>query len=79
MARKTGMPPVALDDEVAALVARIGASAQPKNFMRDYNVVRPSEGATWVTVTFLADDEFCRPQEVTGQQEIPIKDEGGKE
>lgn len=80
MARKTSLMPIELDNEVAALVQRVGTSGQPKNFMREYSVVRPNEGATWVTVTFLADDEFCRPpqEEVPGQQEIPI-DEGGKE
>lgn len=80
MARKTSRPPQVLDDEVAYLVTRIGATKHPKNFMREYNVARTTEGQTWVTVVFLADDEFCRlPEiEVPGQEEISIED-GGKE
>ena len=94
MARKTGMAPTELDNEVEALVKRVGSAEQSRNFMREYSVVRSNAGATWVTVTLLADDEFCIPRggetsafmehataaiEVTrGQQEIPLNEDGSE-
>lgn len=68
----TAMAQLTLDAEVAKLVTRVGALPQPLNHIREYKISRSSGDATWVTVMFIADDEFCKPTEVTGHQEIPI-------
>lgn len=80
-----------LDDEVSALVTRIGALEQPKNHIREYSVDRTSGAPTWVTVTFLADEQFCRPSDIEvtgldketpefipGQQEFLLNEDGSK-
>lgn len=61
-----------LDDEVSALVQRIGALPNPKNQIREYKVDRLGGDPAWVTVTFLADEQFCKPpqDEVTGQESL---------
>ena len=79
-----------LDDEISALVTRIGALPQPKNHIVKYSVDRAQGQPSVVTVQFIADGEFCRPSiEVTGldktepefvpgQQEIPLNEDGSK-
>lgn len=57
-----------LDDEVAALVTRVGAD-KPKNNIVKYSVDRIRHDVTVVTVQFIADGEFCKTVtgiEVTG-------------
>lgn len=47
-----------LDDEIE--VSRIGALEKPGNHITDYVVNRGVCKPTIVTVTFIADDQFCK-------------------
>lgn len=54
-----GMTP--LDREVAVMVGRIGASRHPENHIAAYSVEREADNVHFVTVRFVADDEFDSP------------------
>lgn len=51
---------LALDKEVTNLVTRVGALDNPGNFISRYTIERDPGGPTWITVKFIADDEFCK-------------------
>ncbi len=53
---------LALDKEVTALVSRVGAMDNPGMYISKYSVAREPGAPTWVTVTFLADEEFCKEE-----------------
>lgn len=47
-----------LDEDVAALVTRIGATDKPENCITEYTVTRASGRPTFVTVVLIADEQF---------------------
>jgi hypothetical protein len=63
-----------LDDEVAALIMRIGSSLNPKNHIGAYTVERDVNAPTTVTVKLYVDEQFSS-YENTSTVDVPTKGE----
>lgn len=71
MAKHNGMIDIQLDDEICALVTRIGTLTKPKTHITEYIVTRKVGEPIFVTVTFVADELFSKLAVPTPNDDTP--------